>query len=126
MIDRCHNATKKFGYLFGYHMDFLKIYFYEKFPVTRFLGIRDSIVIILWAINFINKHNLVKVVQEKSNQILLDVNDFKKMFQEHFDEGLPPFWDDNGKFFSQEWYHRLLVHKRMDHSKFEELTKGLT
>ena len=90
------------------------------------MEIKDRIAIILWARKFINKHNLVKVVQEKANKMLLEVKDFKKMFQKHFNEGLPPFWDNNGKLFSQEQYHKLLVHERMDHSKFEELTKGLT
>ena len=93
---------------------------------TQVMGIRDWIAIILWPRNFINKHNLVKVVQEKSNQMLLQFKYFKQMFQEHFDEGLPPFWDDNGKLFSQEQYHKLPVYEHMDHSKFEELRKGLT
>ena len=55
------------------------------------MEIRDRLSIILLARKFINKHNLVKLVQEKVNQILLEVKDFKKMFQEQFDEGLPPF-----------------------------------
>ena len=102
---------------------FLKTLTYED---MQEMEIRDRLTIILWARKFINKHNLVKVVQEKENQMLLEVKDFKKMFQEQFDEGLPPFWDDKGKLFSQEQYHKLLVHELMDHSKFEELTKGLT
>ena len=83
------------------------------------MEIEDRLAIILWDIIFINKHNLVKVVQEKANQMFLVIKDFKNMFQEQFDEGLPPFWDDKGKLFSQEHYHKLLVHEHMDHSKFE-------
>ena len=90
------------------------------------MEIRVRLAVILWARKFINKHNLVKFVQEKANQMLLEVKDFKKMFQEWFDEGLPPFWVDNGKLFSQEQYHKLLVHECMDHSKFKDLTKRLT
>ena len=67
---------------------FLKTLKYED---MQEMAIRDRLAIILWAIKFINKHNLVKVVQEKANQMLLEVKDFKKMFQEQFDEGLPPF-----------------------------------
>ena len=83
------------------------------------MEIRDRLTIIIWDRNFINKHNLVKVVQEKENQMLLEVKDFKKLFQEQFDEGIPPFKDDNGKLISQEHLHKFLVHERMDHSKFE-------
>ena len=54
------------------------------------------------------------------------VKDFKMTFQKLFDDGLPSFWDDKGRLFSQEHYHSLLVHNRMDHSKFEDLVKGLT
>ena len=47
-------------------------------------------------------------------------------FKDLFDDGLPSFWDDEGRFFSQEKYHSLLVQNCMDHSKFEDLVKGLT
>ena len=104
-------------------VNFLKNLTYE---YIQEMGIRDRLAIILWARKFINKHNLVKVVQEKENQMFLEVKDFNKIFQKHFNEGLPPFWDDNGKLFFQEQYHRLLVQDHMDHSKFEELTKALT
>ena len=67
---------------------FLKPLTYEE---MQEMAIGDRLAIILWARNFINKHNLVKVVQEKCNQMLLQVKDFKQMFQEHFDEGIPPF-----------------------------------
>ena len=66
---------------------FLKKLTYEDMQETT---IRDRLSIILWARKFINKYNFFKVVQEKANQMLLEVKDFKKMFQEQFDEGLPP------------------------------------
>ena len=44
------------------------------------MGIKDSLAIILWARKFINKNNLVKVVQEKANQMLLQIKDFKQIF----------------------------------------------
>ena len=46
-------------------------------------------------------------------------------FKDLFDDGLPSFWDDEGRLFSQEQYHILLVQNCMDHSKFEYLVKGL-
>ena len=54
------------------------------------------------------------------------IKDFRLAFKDLFDDGLPSFWDDEGWFFSQEQYHSLLVQNRMDHSKFEDLIKGLT
>ena len=51
---------------------------------------------------------------------------FRLTFKDLFDDGLPYFWDDEGQLFSQEQYHILLIHNRMDHSKFEDLVKGLT
>ena len=90
------------------------------------MGIRDRITIIIWARKFIGKHNHVKNVQEKTNQMLLHIKDFKRLFQKLFDDGLPYFWDNGGRLFSQEKYHNLSVHNHMDHSKLEDLTKGLT
>ena len=68
----------------------------------------------------------MKVVQEKEKWMSSQVKDFKAAFQILFDGGLPSFWDDEGRLFSQEQYHSLLAHNRMDHSKFEDLVKGLT
>ena len=51
---------------------------------------------------------------------------FKAVFQNLFDDGFPSFWDDEGRLFSQEQYHSLLVWNCMDHSKFEDLVKWLT
>ena len=87
------------------------------------MGSRDRLAIILWARIFINKRNLVKVVQEKENQMLLQIRDFKQILQTLFNDGLPSFWDNDGRLLSQEQYHNLLVHSRMDHSKFEDLAK---
>ena len=88
--------------------------------------IRDRLAIIIWARIFIGKHNHVKNVQDKLNPMLLQIKDFERLFQKLFDDSLPSFWDNDGRLFSQEQYHNLLVHNRMDHSKLEDLTKGLT
>ena len=57
--------------------------------------------------------------------MLLQIRDFKQVFQKLFDDDLPPLWDNDGKLLSQEQYHNMLVHSHTDHSKFEDLTKGL-
>ena len=90
------------------------------------MGIRDRVAIVLWENKFINKHQLMKVVQDKANTMSSEIKDFRLAFKDLFDDGLPYFWDDEGQLFSQEQYHSLLVQNHMDHSKFEHLIKGLT
>ena len=59
------------------------------------------------------------------NTMSSQIKVFRISFQDLFDDGIPYFWDDEGRLFSQEHYHSLLVQNRMDHSKFEDLVKGL-
>ena len=54
------------------------------------------------------------------------IKDFRLSFKDLFDDGLPSFWDDEGWLFSQYKYHSLLVQNHKDHSKYEDLVKGLT
>ena len=54
------------------------------------------------------------------------IRDFKLIFKDLFEDDLPTFGDDEERLFSQEDYHSLLVQNHMDHSKFEDLVKGLT
>ena len=49
-------------------INFLKTLTYED---MQEMGIRDRLAIIIQDIKMINKHNLIKVVQEKDNQMLL-------------------------------------------------------
>ena len=80
-------------------VNLLKTFTYEDMQEIR---IRDRLTIILWARKFINKHSLVKFVQEKADQMLLLIKDFKQIFQYIFYEGLPCFWDNDGSLFSKE------------------------
>ena len=68
----------------------------------------------------------MKAVQDKANTMSSQIKDFRLAFKDLFDDGLPSFWDDEGRLFSQDNYHSLLVHNHMDHSNFEDLVKGLT
>ena len=68
----------------------------------------------------------MKVVRDKANAMSSQINDFRHAFKDLFEDGLPSFWDNEGRLFSQEHYHNLLIQNRMDHSKFEDLVKGLT
>ena len=67
----------------------------------------------------------MKTAQDKADEMISRVNDFKQDFKELFEDGLPSFWDEEGRLFSQEHYHSLLVRSHMDHSKFDDLEKGL-
>ena len=73
------------------------------------LGINDRISIVLWVKKFIHKHHLMKMVRDKSEELILQVNNFKQEFKELFEDGFPSFWDEEGRMFSQEHYHNLLV-----------------
>ena len=68
----------------------------------------------------------MKTVQDKADEMTSRINDFMHAFKELFEDGLPSFWGEEGRLFSQEHYHRLLVQICMDHSKFDDLVKGLT
>ena len=56
----------------------------------------------------------------------MQVTKFKQEFKELFEDGLPSFWNEEGKMLLPEHYHHLLVRARMDHSKFNSLEKNLT
>ena len=73
----------------------------------------------LWDKKFIHKHHLMKTIQDRTDE-------FKQEFKELFEDGLPSFWDEEGRMFSQEHYHSLLVQNHVDHSKFDDLEKSLT
>ena len=83
------------------------------------------ISIVLWTKNFIHKHHLMKTVQDRADEMVSQVNNFKQVFKELFEDGLPSFWDEEGRMFSQEHYHSLLVQSCMEHSKFDDLEKSL-
>ena len=87
-------------------LNFLNSLTYQNLQEIR---IKDRVAIVLWSKKFINKHQLIKVVQDKSNAMSSHINDFKRAFKEIFEDSLPSFQDDEGKLFSQEHYHSLLV-----------------
>ena len=90
------------------------------------MGIKDRISIVLSVKKIINKHHLMKIVLDKSEELRAQVNKFRQEFKGLFEEGLPCFWDEAGKILPPEHYHHLLVRARMDHTKFNSLEKNLT
>ena len=60
------------------------------------IGLKDIIAMVLWAKKFIHKHHLMKTVQDKADEMVSQVNDFKQVFKELFEDGLPSFWGEEG------------------------------
>ena len=87
----------------------LNFFNYLTYQKLQEIGIKDIVAIILWSKKFINKHQLMKVVQDKANVMSSQINDFRHAFKELFEDGLPSFWDEEGRLFSQEHYHSMLV-----------------
>ena len=87
-------------------LNFLNSLTYQK---LHDIGVKDRIAMVLWAKKFIHKHHLMKAVQDKADEMISQVDDFKQDFKELFEDGLPSFWDEKGRMFSQEHYHSLLV-----------------
>ena len=78
-------------------LNFLNSLTYQK---LQDIGIKDRLAIVLWAKKFINKHQLMKVVQDKANTMSSQIKDFKLAFKYLFEDGPPSFWDDEGRLFS--------------------------
>ena len=72
-------------------LNFLNSLTYQK---LQDIGIKDRVAIVLWAKKFINKHKLMKVVQDKSNTMSSQIRDVKLAFKDLFEDGLASFWDD--------------------------------
>ena len=104
-------------------LDFLNSLTYQK---LHDMGIKDRVSIVLSAKKIIHKHQLMKIVQDRSEELMVQVNRFKKEFEGLFEDGLPCFWNEKGRMLPQEHYNHLIVRARMDHSKFNELEKILS
>jgi len=74
-------------------LNFLNSLTYQK---LHDMGIKDRISIVLWAKKFIHKHHLMKMVQDRADEMVLQVNNFKQVFKELFEDGMPSFWDEEG------------------------------
>ena len=64
-------------------LNFLNSLSYQK---LQELGINDRVSIVMWAKKIIHKHHLIKMVQDKSEGLSLQVNNFKQEFKELFEE----------------------------------------
>ena len=74
-------------------LNFLNSLTYQK---LQDIGIKDRVAMVLWPRRFIHKHHLMKTVQDKADQMISRINDFRQDFKELFEYGLPSFWDEEG------------------------------
>ena len=70
------------------NLNFLNSITYQN---LRDIKIKDRVSIVLWVKKFINKHQLMKVVQDKGNKMSSQIRDFKLAFKDLFEDGLPAF-----------------------------------
>ena len=77
-------------------LNFLNSLTYQK---LQDIGIKDRVAIVLWSKKYIHKHHLMKVVQDKADEMTSRINDFRHAFKELFEDGLPSFWDEEGRLF---------------------------
>ena len=60
----------------------------------HFAGVEDREDLISQARKYIIKDRLLKDIVVKANYLLRRVDDFKIIFKEIFEQGLPNFWDE--------------------------------
>ena len=89
------------------------------------MGVNDRLGIIFRERRFIEKHNLMKIVKDKADHMLEEVQQFQKKLQAIFDKGLPSFWDNNGQLLIKDDYDNLIYKERMNHNKFEDKENNL-
>ena len=91
----------------------------------QFTGFEDRSDLISQAIKYIIKDRLLKDIASKANYLLRRVEDFKVIFKEIFEQGLPNFWDEQGLFLSNIKYQEKFLEKRNDLSDINQLTSGI-
>ena len=72
------------------------------------------------------KYQMKQAVLDEVLIIKQGVHRFGQVFQPLFQIGLPDFWDSEGKLIPESLYNELMIRERGDHSKFEDMIKGLT
>ena len=91
----------------------------------HFAGIEDRADLIAQAIKYIIKDKLLKDIAAKANYLLRRVHDFKIIFKDVFQQGLPNFWNEQGLFLSDTEYQEKFLEKKNDLSDINQLTSGI-
>ena len=91
----------------------------------HFAGIEDREDLIAQAKKYIIKDRLLKDIAVKANYLLRRDDDFKIIFKDIFEQGLPNFWDEQGLFLSNIEYQEQFLEKRNDLFDINQLTSGI-
>ena len=80
----------------------------------KFAGVEDISDLISKARKNIIKDRLLNDIATKANYLLRRVEDFKIIFKEIFEQGLPNFWDEHGLILSDVEYQEKFLERRND------------
>ena len=69
----------------------------------------------------IDKDELTKKVHSKIETLQKEIKEMYALFKPLMEKGLPYFWDAKNRLLKKEQYENVIVSKRKDHSKFEDL-----
>ena len=86
----------------------------------QFEGIQDRIDLIAQAKKYIPKDKMLQDATAKAKYMLSKVDDFKSIFKDVFEHGLPNFWDVHGVFLSENDYQEEFQERRNDVSSFNQ------
>ena len=87
----------------------------------QFVGIQDRTNLIAHAKKYIVKDALAKDVTMKSNFLKIRAKQFKHMFKNLFDNGLPNFWNEEGAMIVESDYLSLWQRERDDTTSIDQL-----
>ena len=73
----------------------------------------------------LTKDEMIKQVRSKCELLQKEVKEIYALLKSLLEKGLPPFWDPENKLLSKRDYSELLVQKRNNHSKFDDLEGSL-
>ena len=91
----------------------------------QILKVKNMTASLVDARKFLQKYNLMNEVREKMSQIRNQVQIFKQAILPLFGYGLPSFWNNEDVLILESEYKELLIKARSDHSKFNDMVKGL-
>ena len=101
---------------------FLKFSFDE---ALRYFKIHDRFQMILSVQSIIDKDIALQKFKMKIEELQKEIKDVYSLFKPLIEKGLPHFWDEDNCLLKKEDYDNFLVHKRNDHSQFENLEGNL-
>ncbi len=103
------------------------INFLTKVPASQLqiLKLNNRTVLLVEARRVLHKYTLFNSVKGKTAQIQEAVQHFNQALLPLVNYGFPSFWDNENKLISGLEYKERLIKARSNHSKFQDMVKGL-